>query len=96
MHQIPFGGGDHPVASAGKFSVPMVLRWRDRGLGERRRDLALPVRRGDLRPHPGLIVMFPSRARDVVGMMRAAFACEDPVLFLEHKGLFRQRHAADP
>ncbi|MFA5658924.1 MAG: dehydrogenase E1 component subunit alpha/beta [Oscillospiraceae bacterium] len=45
---------------------------------------------------PGILIAYPSNAADAKGLLKTALRINDPVLFLEHKGLYRQSFAMAP
>jgi 2-oxoisovalerate dehydrogenase E1 component len=45
---------------------------------------------------PGLMVAYPSTAADAKGLLKAACRMQDPVIFCEHKGMYRLPYASGP
>ena len=45
---------------------------------------------------PGIYIAYPATAADAKGLLKAACRMDDPVIFMEHKGLYRQGYCATP
>jgi len=77
--------------SSGRLTMPIVLRGCI-GVG----GAAATHHSGNYYPvfaHlPGWRVVLPTTPRDAKGLLKTAIRCDDPVLFLEHKHLYRQTY----
>jgi len=106
--EIQFGDYSFPGYMQMRNEIP-TLRWRSGGVWSCPMVVRIAVggyiRGGPFHSQcietlyahtPGWYIAYPSNAADAKGLIKAACRMEDPVLFLEHKGLYRQVYTKSP
>lgn len=79
----------------GQFSAPLVIRTAC-GAGFGGGPHHSQSVEGWFMNIPGIVIVAPSNPADAKGLLLAAIESDDPVLFLEHKALYRSRAEVDP
>ena len=106
--EIQFGDYSYPGYMQMRNEIP-TLRWRSGGVWSCPMVVRIAVggyiRGGPFHSQcvealyahtPGWYIAYPSTAADAKGLIKTACRMDDPVLFLEHKGLYRQVYSKSP